>query len=171
MRTRMCLFGQFESGPGLRARPRIKVPFWASRRPPGKARGARIPGVCKRRATQPGGMHRRSEWYLYSWTGPYSPCSRTPEGRTPTLAETELCRPTPRAIPLGMGSRLPLAVEANRTAGFAWRFPGGGADPRGRQIQSIFTRRRNCWFSLQMNSMGSSSGDARWLMRTVNGLV
>jgi hypothetical protein len=43
----------------LRARAGISRSFWASRRPPGKARGARIPGVCKRRATQPGGMHRR----------------------------------------------------------------------------------------------------------------
>jgi len=26
-------------------------------------------------------------------------------------------------------------------------------------VQSIFTRRRNCWFSLQMNSIISSSGE------------
>jgi len=44
--------------------------FWASRRPPGQARGARIPGVCKRRATQSGGMHRRSEWLTCSCPGP-----------------------------------------------------------------------------------------------------
>src|SRR5262245_40480662 len=31
----------------------------AARRPPGKAQGARISGICERRATQPGGMHRR----------------------------------------------------------------------------------------------------------------
>src|SRR5437762_11631409 len=31
----------------------------AARRPPRKARGARIPGVFDRRATQRGGMHRR----------------------------------------------------------------------------------------------------------------
>src|SRR5439155_7488721 len=31
----------------------------ASRRPPRKARGGRIPGVFDRRATQRGGMHRR----------------------------------------------------------------------------------------------------------------
>jgi hypothetical protein len=37
---------------------------------PGKARGARIPGVCKRRATQPGGMHRRPRWRLYSRASP-----------------------------------------------------------------------------------------------------
>src|SRR5881397_1385025 len=44
--------------------------LWASRRPPGEARGARIPGVCKRRATKPGGMHRRPEWRSYFRTGP-----------------------------------------------------------------------------------------------------
>ena len=56
----------------VRVRPEIAVSFWASRRPPGKARGARIPGVCKRRATQPGGMHRRPEWHSYFRTGPKS---------------------------------------------------------------------------------------------------
>src|SRR5262249_10550510 len=45
----------------VRAR-QIRLPLWASRRPHAKARGARIPGVCKRRATQPGGMHGRPEW-------------------------------------------------------------------------------------------------------------
>jgi hypothetical protein len=54
----------------VRTRPGISVPFWASRRPPGEARGERIPGVCKRRATKPGGMHRRPEWCSYSRTGP-----------------------------------------------------------------------------------------------------
>ena len=29
-----------------------------------------IPGVCERRATKPGGMHRRPEWHSYSRTGP-----------------------------------------------------------------------------------------------------
>src|SRR5712691_1851311 len=56
----------------LRARKRIRCALWASRRPPGKARGARIPGVCKRRATKPGGMHRRPEGIPYSFAGPYS---------------------------------------------------------------------------------------------------
>ena len=32
-------------------------------------------------------------------------------------------------------------------------------------------RWRNCWFSLQTNSMGSSSARNRWLIRTVNGFV
>ena len=45
----------------VRTLTRIRCSLWASRRPPGKARGARIPGVCKRRATQPGGMHRRPQ--------------------------------------------------------------------------------------------------------------
>ena len=54
----------------LRVRTRIGLPAWVSRRPPGKARGARIPGVCKRRATQPGGMHRRPRWRLYSRSSP-----------------------------------------------------------------------------------------------------
>src|SRR5713226_2197350 len=53
------------------ARKRIRCALWASRRPPGKARGARIPGVCKRRATKPGGMHRRPECIPYSFAGPY----------------------------------------------------------------------------------------------------
>ncbi len=47
-----------------------RVATWASRRPPGKARGARIPGVCKRRATQPGGMHRRPRWQPNSRPSP-----------------------------------------------------------------------------------------------------
>ena len=29
-----------------------------------------MPGVCKRRATQPIGMHRRPGWHLYSFTDP-----------------------------------------------------------------------------------------------------
>ena len=32
---------------------------WLGRRPPGEARGGRILGVCNRRATKAGGMHRR----------------------------------------------------------------------------------------------------------------
>ena len=32
-------------------------------------------------------------------------------------------------------------------------------------------RCRNCWFSLQTNSIGSSSGTTRWLMRSVTGFV
>src|SRR5215211_3719865 len=60
----------------LRARPEISESFWASRRPPGEARGARIPGVCKRRATRPGRMHRRPTWQTYSHQGPKGrPCS------------------------------------------------------------------------------------------------
>jgi hypothetical protein len=43
----------------LRARPEISASSWPPRRPAGKARGASIAGLCKRRATQPGGMHRR----------------------------------------------------------------------------------------------------------------
>ena len=54
----------------LRTLVGIRLSAWASRRPPGKARGARIPGVCKRRATQPGGMHRRPRWQPYSDQGP-----------------------------------------------------------------------------------------------------
>ena len=46
----------------LRPRVGIGLSAWASRRAPGEARGARMPGVCKRRATQPGGMHRWSRW-------------------------------------------------------------------------------------------------------------
>ena len=51
------------------------VKSWAPRRPARKARGARIPGVCKRRATQPGGMHRRPNWQPYSGLSPSDPCS------------------------------------------------------------------------------------------------
>src|SRR4029079_6846617 len=57
---------------GLRVRAEISTQLWASRRPHGKARGARIPGVCKRRATKPGGMHRRPEWCSCFRTGPKS---------------------------------------------------------------------------------------------------
>ena len=53
-------------GRQVRARTRKRCALWASRRPPGKARGARIPGICKRRATQPGGMHRRRQCVLSS---------------------------------------------------------------------------------------------------------
>ncbi len=45
----------------VRTRSQIKAAVWASRRPHGKARGARIQSVCKRGATQPGGMHRRAD--------------------------------------------------------------------------------------------------------------
>ena len=62
---------------GLRTLVGIGLSPWASRRPPGKARGARIPGVCKRRATQPGGMHRRPRWQPYSDQGPKAVESRT----------------------------------------------------------------------------------------------
>ena len=57
----------------LRVRAGIRLPVWASRRPPGQARGARIPGVCKRRATPPGGMHRRPHWQPYSRASPKCP--------------------------------------------------------------------------------------------------
>ena len=43
--------GFFRSGPGWK----YGCHLWVSRRPPSKARGARIPGVCKRRATMLGG--------------------------------------------------------------------------------------------------------------------
>ena len=55
---------------GIRARQGISDQLWASRRPPGKARGVRIPGVFERRATQPGGMNRRPEVVTYSLPGP-----------------------------------------------------------------------------------------------------
>src|SRR5436190_17530236 len=55
----------------IRVRAGIGLPAWASRRPPGKARGGRIPGVCKRRATPPGGMHRRPGWQPYSRASPW----------------------------------------------------------------------------------------------------
>jgi hypothetical protein len=64
------LFSQAQRSVLVRARHGISVPSWVSRRPPGKARGARIPGVCKRRATQPDGMHRRPGRHTYSMTGP-----------------------------------------------------------------------------------------------------
>ena len=48
------------------ARPRRVCHLWVPRRPRGQARGASIPGVCKRRATPPRGMHRQPEWCNYS---------------------------------------------------------------------------------------------------------
>ena len=49
--------------------------------PPGKARGARVPGVCQRRATQPGGMHRRPQWQSHSRQGP-TPAAAQPLGNS-----------------------------------------------------------------------------------------
>ncbi len=43
----------------------INAPRWAPRRPAGKARGGHIVVLCNRRATQPGGMHRRSDRGIY----------------------------------------------------------------------------------------------------------
>ena len=58
----------------VRALVGIRWSAWAPRRPPGQARGARIPGVWKRRATPPGGMHRRPRWPPYSDQDPkYDP--------------------------------------------------------------------------------------------------
>jgi len=53
--------GRRAGGCGLRVRVRISSAFWVARRPSGKARGERISGICKRRATQPGGMDRRPD--------------------------------------------------------------------------------------------------------------
>ena len=66
----------------LRALARTRCPLWASRRPPGKARGVRIPGVCKRRATQPGGVHRRPQWIPWFLPGTLldRQASRPPNG-------------------------------------------------------------------------------------------
>ncbi len=70
--ARQALRNRQRTPPRVRACQEISDAFGASRRPPGKARRPRIPGVFEGGATTPGGMDRRPKCVTYFLTGPKS---------------------------------------------------------------------------------------------------
>ena len=100
--------------------------FGASRRPSGQARGVRIPGVCNRRATPRGGMHRRPEWHTCSGQGPKWPRSQI---RPHSAADASRTHGVRRSVQ--RGRILPVCSLLAPTAGCA-RCPSSGPSVPGR---------------------------------------
>src|SRR5262249_60178693 len=106
---------------GVRARQEISASFWPPRRPDGKARGASIAGLCKRRATPPAGMHRRIRMAQLCPDGP----SKQPVGTTPARegGVSRVCEPPQRCSPVTGGVPPPPAPRESAPPNPYPKFP------------------------------------------------